>query len=173
MERAGAFTAVPGWGGVAMGLTAIVASVVATFQPTFERWLALWLAAAAISITIALSTIIQKARRVGLPLSTGPGRTFVLSFLPPILAGAALTPALYFGGATAVIPGTWLLLYGVGVVTAGTFSVRVVPVMGLSFMVAGAAALLSPPEWRDFYMAGGFGLLHIAFGLVIARRHGG
>lgn len=173
MERAGAFTAVPGWGGVAMGVTALVASAVATGQPTFERWLWVWLAAAAISVTIAISSIVQKARRVGLPLRTGPGRTFVLSFLPPVLAGAALTPALYFAGATGAIPGTWLLLYGVGVVTAGTFSVRVVPVMGLSFMLAGAAALFSPQGWGDLYMAGGFGALHVAFGLVIARRHGG
>lgn len=156
-----------------MGATALAASALGAAQPTFERWLAIWLLAAAVSISIALSTIVQKARRVGLPLRSGPGRTFVLSFLPPVLAGAALTPALYLAGATEAIPGTWLLLYGVGVVTAGTFSVRVIPVMGLSFMVVGAAALFSPSEWDNFYMAGGFGLLHVVFGLVIARRYGG
>jgi hypothetical protein len=173
MERAGAFTAVPGWGGVAMGVTALAASAAAASQPTVERWLGVWLAASAVSVTIAVTTLVRKSRRVGLPLRSGSGRTFLLSFLPPVLAGAALTPALYFAGATASIPGTWLLLYGVAVVTAGTFSVRVVPVMGLSFMVVGTAALFSPESWADLYMAGGFGALHLLFGFVIARRHGG
>jgi hypothetical protein len=110
---------------------------------------------------------------VGLPLRTGPGRTFVLSFLPPIVAGAVLTPALYLGAATDAIPGAWLLLYGVGVVTAGTFSIRVVPIMGLSFMLVGAAALFTSPAFADLYMAVGFGALHLVFGFIIARRYGG
>ena len=39
MEQATAFTAVPGWGGVAMGLTAIPAAFLALATETAEAWL--------------------------------------------------------------------------------------------------------------------------------------
>jgi hypothetical protein len=173
MERAGAFTAVPGVGGMIMGVLGLGAAAVAATQPAPGRWLAVWLATAALATGVAALAMVLKARRAGMPLLDGPGRKFALSFLPPVVAGAVLTGALYTGGGVAEIPGTWLLLYGVAVVTAGTFSVRVVPVMGLCFMVLGVLALFSPAGWGDAWLAAGFGGLQIGFGAWIARRHGG
>ena len=66
-----------------------------------------------------------------------------------------------------MLPGTWLLLYGTGVVTAGAFSVRIVPVMGVLFMVVGGLAFLTPGLERDIVLACGFGGLHIVFGAII------
>lgn len=173
MERAGSFTAVPGWGGVAIGLTAVAAALLASRQPTVDRWLVTWLATAVLATLIGAGTLIPKARRAGLPLSKGPGRKFLLSFLPPVGAAVALTGALYAHEATALLPGLWLLSYGAAIVTAGAFSVNVVPIMGVGFMVLGALALATPSGWGDAWMAVGFGGLHIGFGIVIARRHGG
>lgn len=173
MERAGSFTAVPGWGGAAIGVIALAAAAAASQQPTAGRWLATWLATAALACTIGLATMWIKARRANVPLSSGPGRKFLLSFLPPVLGAAIFTWALYAHGALALLPGVWLLSYGVAMVTAGAYSVRVVPVMGIAFMVLGALALATPPSWGDGWMATGFGGLFIVFGIVIARRHGG
>ena len=141
MERANSFTAVPGWGGVAIGVTALAAAWLASRQPTSGRWLVVWLATALLATLIAAVTLVQKARRARVPLSTGPGRTFLLSFLPPVGAAATLTAALYTAGAGGLLPGLWLLSYGAAIVAAGTFSVRVVPIMGIAFMVLGALAL--------------------------------
>jgi hypothetical protein len=173
MEQAGSFTAVPGWGGVAIGVTALAAAGLASLQPTPGRWLAVWLATAVVATLLAAGTLAWKARRAGVSLRTGPGRKFVLSFLPPVGVAVALTAALYVQGAVAVLPGLWLLSYGAAVVTAGTFSVRTVPLMGIAFMVLGAAALATPAAWADAWLAAGFGALHVGFGLLIARRHGG
>jgi hypothetical protein len=173
MERAGSFTAVPGWGGVAMGITALGAAVVAYRQTQLTAWLAVWLVEAVLAVGIAGWTTLLKAREARVSLLAGPGRKFAMSFSPPIFAGALLTVILYRGGVAWAIPGTWLLLYGTGVVTGGAVSIRIVPLMGLCFMVLGAVALFCPASWGGAFLAGGFGGFHIVFGAVIARRYGG
>lgn len=173
MERAGSFTAVSGWGEVVIGVTAILAALLAARQRSPEAWLAVWSGAAILSMGIGLLTTARKARRARMPLLSGPGQKFALSLAPPLLAGALLTAALFRAGVVGILPGVWLLLFGVGMVTAGAVSVRVVPVMGFCFMGIGTVALITPPEWGDVWMAAGFGGLHIVFGTLIARRYGG
>jgi hypothetical protein len=173
MERASSFTAVPGWGQVAIGLTALAATYVAARQPTARAWLGTWVAEAIISLLIAGWLMDRKARALGVPLLSGPGRKVAFSLSPPMIVGALLTVVLFRAGLTAAIPGIWLLLYGTGVVTGGMFSVSVVPVMGICFMVLGAAALFAPGAWGNWLMAAGFGGLHVIFGTIIARKYGG
>ncbi len=173
MERASAFTAVPGWGLLLVGLTALPVSLTAGRLPSRESRLALWVVEAIIAFLIAAWALDRKARRLGVPLLSGPGQKFALGFAPPIAAGAVLTAVLYRGGLEALLPGTWLLLYGVAVLAGGTFSTPVVPLMGALFMALGAGAFLSSPGWGNWFLAAGFGGLHIVFGCLIARRYGG
>ena len=173
MERASSFTAVPGWGGVIMGATALGAAAVAAQQFSITRWIIIWLLEALLAFLIGGWAASRKARAAETPLLSGPGRKFAISFSPPMIVGALLTVALYWAGLTSIIPGTWLLLYGTAVMTGGAFSVKAVPVMGLCFMALGAVALFAPVGWSNALMAAGFGLLHIIFGIYIARRHGG
>jgi hypothetical protein len=173
MERAAEFTAVPGWGGVAMGITALAAAFFASRQTTPRAWLAVWLVEAFVAVSIAAPAAATKAHRANSRLFSGPGRKFLLSFAPPIVVGGLLTFVLFQAGAMATLPGVWLLLYGTAVVTGGAFSVRVVPVMGLCLMALGATALLAPAAWGDALMAVGFGVLQIFFGAWIARYYGG
>jgi hypothetical protein len=173
MERATAFTAVPGWGGVAMGVTALAATALAQRSAGRGEWLAVWLGASVLALTIGGWSMLVKARRAGTSVFSYSGRRFVLSYVPPLMVGALLSLVLVRAGLYGALPGTWLLLYGTGVVTGGAFSVRVVPIMGLCFMALGALALLAPLSWGNWLMAAGFGGLHIIFGLIIARRYGG
>jgi hypothetical protein len=173
MENAAEFTAVPGWGGVAMGVTALAAAFLAARQSTPRAWLAVWLIEAFVAVAIAAPAAATKAHRANSSLFSGPGRKFVLSFAPPIVVGGMLTFALYHAGAFAVLPGLWLLLYGTAIVTGGAFSVRIVPVMGLCLMLLGGIALFAPSMWGDILMAAGFGVVQIGFGWWIAKHHGG
>lgn len=172
MERAGSFTAVPGYGGVLMGGTAFVAASVASRQPTDSRWLMVWVGCAVIAVSIGAVAMAFKARRTS-DLLAAPGRRFALSFVPPILAGAVLTIALFERGAFDLMPGVWLLSYGLAVAAGGMLSVRAVPIMGFCFLFLGAIALLGEGIPRDLVLATGFGLFQVGFGAWIARHHGG
>lgn len=173
MERAGAFTAVSGWGMVAVGVIAGAATLLARVQPSAGRWLAVWLAAAVLASLVSTAATIRKARRARMPLLSGPGRKLLFAFAPPMFVGAVLTAVLAAGAQLHLLRGVWLLLYGTAVMAGGAFSVRIVPVMGLCFLLIGTLALLAPPAWGSALLLVGFGGLHLVFGWLIARRHGG
>jgi hypothetical protein len=144
MERSAAFTAVSGWGQVLLGITALAAAAIAAQQISPFAWLRVWLAEGLLAVAIALLSCTWKANRRGLPLFSGPARKVALGLAPPLVAGAFLTFLLFRAGLQSALPAAWLLLYGAGIMTGGSFSVPIVPVMGLSFMLLGGLAVLGP-----------------------------
>jgi uncharacterized membrane protein YhaH (DUF805 family) len=172
MERAASFTAVPGWGGFIIGLTAMGAGTLASGRPARQQFF-VWVGEAILALAIGFAAVAVKSRRLALAPGSRAARRALLSFTPPLVAGAVLSIVLYRVGDLGVLPGMWLLLYGAAVVTGGAFSVRIVPVMGLCFMLVGLVSFLAPESLGNLFLMLGFGLLHIAFGVVIARRYGG
>lgn len=173
MERSGSFTAVPGLGGMLMGATALFAAFAAHLAKSPKAWLAIWAGEAALAFAIGLAFSYRKAMREGNPLVSRTFRRFVLAMAPSAFVGVMLTVMLYRGGQQALLPSMWLLLYGLGVSSAGAFSVRAVPLMGVGFLLLGGVAAFTPAAWGDGLMAAGFGGLHVGFGYLIARHFGG
>jgi len=173
MARADGFSAIPGWGGVLMGITALAASALAGPPAQSQRWLFAWLVELALAVVIAVVTMAKKARTSSAPLLATPARRFARVLLPPLAAGAILSAVFVTNGLAQRLPGCWLLLYGTSGATGGTLSVRVVPIMGVLFMALGAISFITPAGWGNVFMAAGFGGLHIVFGAIIARKHGG
>lgn len=172
MERAGTFTAVSGWGEIVIGLTALLATAAAYGRGT-TAFVATWLVELLVAGATSAWFTARKARAANVPLWSGPARKLVLSFSPPMAVGAVLSVALVRIGLPGYLPGVWMLLYGAGVVSAGAYSVRIVPVMGASFMALGTITLFTPQSLAVWLLAAGFGGLHIGFGTLIARRYGG
>lgn len=173
IESATAFTAVPGRGGIVMGLLALAAALLATRPAFAPSWLTIWISTGLVAAVVGLTTMWRKSASQGERLFGRVGRRFFLGLTPPILAAAALTPFLARLGSSSVVAGCWLLLYGAAVIAAGMYSIRLVPVMGALFMLLGGICLASPPQWASLYLGLGFGGVHIVFGTVIARRYGG
>ena len=156
-----------------MGVSALLTAFISNQLPTKELWFATWLGEAVLAFAIGTWAMVQKAKDVHTPILYGPGRKFALSLCPSMISGAVLTGVLYMKDLFQLMPGIWLLTYGVAVVTGGAYSVRVVPIMGVAFMALGTVALFAPLEMANWFMAAGFGALQIVFGVIIARRHGG
>jgi len=173
LAQAAPFTSLPGWGGVTIGLTAVVAAMVIGPPGDDVSWLASWLIEAAIAVTIGAVTMGWKAKRREARFGDAAMRRFALAFLPSIAAGAVLTFVLAGHGFGTRLPGCWLLLYGSGITSGGALSVRVVPLMGSCFMALAAVAFVAPVEWGNIFMALGFGGIQMVFSFVIARNYGG
>jgi hypothetical protein len=172
MERSTHFTAVPGYGGMLMGATAIAAAYLAHTQPYLRDWLITWIVEAFLAFAIGLLAMWQKSKLAATPLVSGPAKKFALSFAPPLICGIAITLGLWRYEHYEMMAPVWMLCYGAAVVCGGEFSVRVVPIMGWCFMAIGAIAFVLPAAYGNYLMAASFGLTHIVFGAVIARRYG-
>jgi hypothetical protein len=173
MERSTHFTAVPGYGGMLMGATAIGAAFVANAQTYLRTWLLVWGIEAILAFLIGILAMWQKSKTANVSLTSAPARKFARSFLPPLVVGIVITFGLWrFEHYEVMIP-VWLLCYGAAVVTGGAFSVKTVPVMGWCFIALGAIAFLIPAGYGNSMMALSFGVLHVVFGFVIGRKYGG
>ena len=173
MAQAASFTAISGVGMVLVGTLAVVAALLVGRVGDAHAQVLAWIGVAAVAALVSTVATVRKARAAGMPVLSGPGRKLVLSFSPPIAVGALLTPVLVRAGADALLPGVWLLLYGTAVIAGGAFSVRIVPVMGACIMLVGTAALFGAASYGNLFMGVGFGGMHLLFGALIARRHGG
>ncbi len=173
MEGASSFTAVSGWGLVGIGILGCIGFALSRAFGDGDAWVWVWLGTAALAVITGVLSIVWKAKRRKADLFSAAARKFVLNLAPPLVAALLLTIALLRAGNLASLGGLWLLLYGTGVVTGGSASVRSVPVMGLGFFGLGVAALFLPAAFTPWLMLAGFGGLHIGFGLYIARRHHG
>ena len=173
MERSTSFTAVPGYGGILMGVTALAAVYIASTQIYLRDWLIVWMVEACLAFSIGLLAMWQKSKIAGQSMLSIPAKKFAFGFTPPLVAGIAITLGLWRWEHYEVMAPVWMLLYGTSVVTGGAFSVRVVPVMGWFFMALGAIAFALPAAYGNYFMGASFGLTHIIFGAIIAKRYGG
>jgi hypothetical protein len=173
MERSAHFTAVPGYGGMLMGVTAIVAAYIAAQQADGRGRLIVWLTEAFLAFAIGILAMWQKSKLAESSLLSAPARKFAFGFAPSVICGAAITLGLWRYAQYDLMVPVWLLLYGSAVVTGGAFSVRIVPVMGWIFIGLGAVAFALPAAFGNYLMALSFGVVHIIFGAIIAKRYGG
>ncbi|MGQ0542060.1 MAG: hypothetical protein ACT4O9_09460 [Blastocatellia bacterium] len=173
MERSTHFTAVPGYGGILMGVTALAAAFIASRQIYLRDWLIVWLAEACLAFAIGLLAMWQKSKIAGQSLFSTPARKFAFGFTPPLICGVAITIGLWRYEHYEIMAPVWMLLYGASVVTGGAFSAKVVPVMGWIFIALGSIAFALPTYYGNNLMGASFGLLHIVFGAIIAKRYGG
>jgi hypothetical protein len=175
MERAGSFTSVSGTGMMLVGGIGGAAwwwGRGMRFDLDAPSLLAIWLASAFAAVVVSGWAIRKKADETRQSLSSAPARTFLIAFVPSLLAGVVLTALFFQREQTVWLPGTWLTLYGAAVTAGGATSVKPVPIMGALFMMLGVGAFLYP-AFAQLALLAGFGGLHLAFGFLLRKRYGG
>lgn len=173
MERSTVFTSVPGYGGIFMGATGVAAAVIANLQPSIRSWLIVWLTEAFLAAGIGFFAMWQKSKITKNSLASAPAKKFALGFLPPILCAVFITFGLWrFGHFEMMIP-VWIILYGAAVICGGANSVKIVMIAGWCFIALGAISFFLPVGYGNMMMGLSFGILHIIFGAIVARRYGG
>lgn len=173
MERSASFTAVPGYGGILMGVTAVAAAYIANTQVYLRDSLLTWLIEAFLAFAIGFLAMWQKSKIAGQSLFSTPARKFAYGFIPPLFVGVVIVLGLWRYEYYYVMAPVCMLCYGAAVACGGAFSARVVPVMGWCFIALGTAAFILPSSYAQIMMGASFGLLHIIFGAIIARKYGG
>ncbi len=173
MERAERVSALSGIGGMLMGLTALCAMAIAVRVGELPNQLMVWIAAAFAAVVIGASASWLKARKSGLTLLGDPGRRFLLCLLPVLAVGTVVTFALWPTPQIVLVPGLWMMLYGCGVLAAGTYAAQPIMQMGGCFIVAGLFTYALPGQWSNLLLGVAFGGLHMIFGYRVYRHHGG
>lgn len=166
MERSTRYTNLSGHAGIAAGLMALAGALLRHYAhtPFLLTWSTVFLAACASTVYFTA----RMARANGEPFWSPQARTAFLALTPALTAAILLTLTLERAGRLDLLPGTWMLLWGVGALAMGSFTPRVIASLGLTFLVVGGAVLALPPLPDSLLMGGSFGLLHLVFGAAIA-----
>ena len=192
MEESTRFFSLSGLSGVFAGLTAIAGALFAWFfildngsihydeyfrnLPEKEtislRWklIADALVVLLLSVLISLYFSVKKAKREGKNLWTPVSRRLVINFLIPLAAGGIFVIALLVRNQIQFIVPSFLIFYGLALVSAGKFTFGEVFYLGILEIVTGLAAAFVPGWGLSFWIIG-FGILHIVYGLAMYRRY--
>jgi hypothetical protein len=165
MERSTRYTNVSGHAGITAGLCALIGSALRLWldTPFLTTWLGVLIAATGTSVYFTAAM----AHGNGEPLWTRQTRTVVLALTPAFACTLIMTAVLARLGEHAILPGVWMLLWGVGALAMSFFTARVITLLGVSFMVAGTLALFSPPVSDAVSMGLTFGAIHLAYGIIL------
>jgi hypothetical protein len=161
---------VPGSAGLATGMIGLLAWILSSGALLRSYWLPVWIAAALIAAPTGGALVARQSARHGFTLLGTPVRNVLLCLLPCLFAGGVLTVVDLQLGNRHAIAGTWLLLYGCGLVSISAVTCRTIGYLGGCFTLLGCAAFFVPAEYHMGLLGAGFGGLHMLYGLLARRK---
>jgi hypothetical protein len=164
---------VPGSTGIACGIVGVLAAVASSLPALRPHWLLIWLLAAVLAAGVGGALLLRQPSLSSLTIGGAPIRRFVIGLSPSLFAGAVMTWVLWANAGPRLIPGTWLLLYGCGLIAASAATTRAIGILGGSFVAMGSLALLLPQNVQILMLGAGFGGVHIVFGYLMGRAGNG
>ena len=186
MERTTLYTLLPGASAIIGGVLVLIGCAVSyamirslDFEDVLlldmdRQWAfcVMWFIIGVVAIAQEIVLAMLAAHRQGISPRARPARFAAWSLTPSVFVAVVITLKLMVdahGHVHYVVP-VWMMCYGTGVYTAGLFSVRLPRLLGIAFIALGAVGLTIFPEYGLVLAALSFGLLHIAFGVIVLTR---
>lgn len=144
------------------------------FEHTFASYpLAItWLLVFIISVLVNTYFIARNAKKIQQPAISSLSKLILFALSPSLIVGCFLTFFFAKQGKTDWIPIVWMIFYGLGVWSAGMFSVQEVRRLGAAFIFTGMLTLLFFLPHVLLLLAISFGGYHIIYGISLIRRYG-
>jgi len=186
MESATRLTVLPGRAAILGGLLALAGCGVTYWQmgsldlaqintlaaSLRHRLICVWAAVAVLGIAMDVLMTVLTARKHGQRAWSRLAQMAAYTVGPGIAAGLFLTVALGMQGQWQMVPGVWMMLYGVALWMASVMSVRAPSVLGLVFFAAGALTIFWLSHVALLMVGLTFGVAHIVYGIYLLARFG-
>jgi hypothetical protein len=135
------------------------------------RYVAIWIACLAFALAVNYGAVAVWLARNWSSRTRTELQTAAIAITPSIVAGGAFTAALLARGEIGLLPGTWAVCYGLGLLAARTMLPRGIVSIALSFAALGSTLLFAPATnalaW--WVMPLTFGAGQTVIGLLILR----
>ncbi|GAC1660067.1 MAG: hypothetical protein NVS4B13_07290 [Candidatus Elarobacter sp.] len=135
------------------------------------RYVAIWIACVAFALAVNYGAVAVWLARNWSSRTRTELRTAALAIVPSIVAGGAFTTALLTRGEIGLLPGTWALCYGLGLLAARSMLPRGVLAIAIAFAAVGSTLLFAAGAnalaW--WVMPLTFGVGQTAIGVLILR----
>ncbi|RMG71682.1 MAG: hypothetical protein D6722_06495 [Bacteroidetes bacterium] len=122
------------------------------------------------ALVVAAFFTMRRVRKEGKKIWTRPAQRLAINLLIPLGVGAIFCVQLAWYGMGGLVAPATLVFYGLALLNAGKYTLREIRYLGLSEIGLGLLAGFWP-GFGIFFWAVGFGLLHIAYGLVMYLRN--
>ena len=195
MERSSRFLSLSGLSGVSAGIIALVASLIAFYLLDFGRikydenyflirplieldyklnLIPKLFLLAVVTFVMALTSAIffswRKAKKYNYPVWDHTTKRMLFQLLIPLITGGFFVLILLSRNDGTLLAATTLIFYGLALVNAGKYTLREVQYLGVLEIILGLLAGIYT-SWGLLFWAGGFGVLHIIYGLVMYYRY--
>ncbi len=141
-------------------------------ESTLIRWQLALLALAVfiLSLAAALGLSYRKARKSGESIWTPVSRRLFASLLIPLATGGSFALILLTQNQLQLLIPVFLIFYGLALINAGKFTYGEIFWLGILEIITGLAAAVFPDHGLLFW-TGGFGILHIVYGLFMYKKY--
>ncbi|RQO30572.1 hypothetical protein DBR32_13525 [Taibaiella sp. KBW10] len=191
MHKSSRFLSLSGWSGIWAGGTALIAAFIAhillarqaserltyeehSFRGVFSEYNLPFIVLAAITFLVALAGALfftyRKNKQQEQATITAAAKKLVISMFIPIAAAAWLIIQFIQNGDLYYIVPATLIFYGLTLINSSKYTFTDIRYLGLLEVALGCIAVLFP-DWGLYFLAFGFGVLHILYGIIMWQKY--